>query len=921
MMSNPSPPHRRILIVDDNPEDRAELRRLLITGADRHDIFEEVDSLAAAAARVGERRFDCVLLDQYLPDGLGTDLIGRLSSAEGSIVPLVVVTADTTAELNRRALRVGAEDFVSKSWMTPEIFSRVVDNAIERWTMARELRASEARFRQLAAAVPQPVWMADRAGRLQYANARWREYFGALAEDCERGDWRGTVHPDDRPLELASREADDPTGQHDCRLRRADGEYRWHQVNVVAIRDELGEVQHWYGVNTDIHERKLAEQRLAVEHAVSRQLARARDLDEVAPGVLATLARGLDAEICTFWVVEGEALRCAETFVAGDAGGAAFAAASRALRCPLGHGLPGQVWATREVQWRESLADSPRAREAAAAGIRCAIACPISAGDELLGVLELFGVWPGAPDRKLLEMLAALGSELGQFLRRTRTERVVEDNQARLRLALEASGIGLWTWELATDRVEWTADCYRIHGLSADQFAGTGAAFFALVHPDDRDRVETTVRAAISTHSRYWCEFRVVRPSGAVIWVENLGRASYAADGTPLGILGSLRDIDDRKRVADRLRDSEERFVMAQRAARVGVWDWNVITGVATWTDQAWELFAGTPPQADTVSYERWIACLHPEDRERAAAAVRAGLESGSYRDRFRVQHGDGVVRWVEVVADATRGRDGAPERLTGTARDVTAEQVAGEAVRAALEQSERAVRSRDQLMTLVSHDLRGPISSLSLELEILTLQRDVLVAAAPGFSTSLERMQRQVRTMTQMIEELLDAALLQAGKPLALDRRDVDLVELTRAVVAVHQRTARGHQLELRASVDRLIGRWDGARVERAVSNLVSNAIKYSPQGGKVEIELEAAAREVAVLRIRDQGIGIPQADLQRVFEWFGRADNAARSKIAGTGVGLAATKQIIEQHGGVISVDSSVGRGSTFIIELPLR
>lgn len=910
---------RRILVVDDNPEDQMEIRRLLLISGHRKYVFEEAATIEAAWALLEDvdRVYDAVLVDQYLPDGLGTELIARLVGTDRALVPIVVVTVDASAELGRDALRVGAEDFVGKSWMSPEILSRVIENAIERSRLTQQLRTSEARFRHLADAVPQAVWMIDTSMCLLYANHRWHTYFGERGRACAVGDWSGVVHPEDFhhvPGQLGAYE-------RDVRLRRADGAYQWHQVTVVPITDAHGQISYWYGVNTDIHRRKLAEQRLAVEHAVSTCLAGATRLDAIAPTLLQILAAGLEMALCSLWLVDGDQLGCMHIAPASSSarGFDAFVEATYDLRCPRGFGLPGRVWETREVCALESISTSPRAAAAAAAGLASAIAYPVTAGETFLGVVELFSEQPGARDHELVEMLDALCSELGQFILRQRAEQAIEQHRQRLQLALEASGIGLWTWDLSTDSVEWTPSCYRIFDLEPGDFGGTGEAFFALVHPDDRERVATTVQTAIAKRVLYFSEFRIVRRDGSERWVENFGRTTYDERGNAVEMLGSLRDTDAQKRAVDVLQASEQRLALAQRAANVGVWDWNMETGQASWTYEAWRIFTGADPLATAVTYDLWIACVHPDDREAAARAIDDAVAAGRYQSTFRVVHPDGSVRWVEAFADIALARDGRPARLVGIARDITAQRESERARAEALATSELAVRARDQLVTLISHDLRGPLHAIVLETDILALQRQLLTKASPGFGASLDRLKRQTTAMDRMIGDLLDSAILQAGRPIELVRRPVDLVEMTRQLVGSLQAVAPDRSIAVRSPTAPIVGAWDRPRLERAVGNLISNAIKYSPGGGLVEVELDAPAASSAVLRVRDSGIGIPRDELGRVFDWFARATNAKSNQIVGTGVGLAAAKQIIEQHGGTISVQSELGKGSTFVVELP--
>jgi PAS domain S-box-containing protein len=913
----------RILIIEDDPEKRAELRSLLRQGSGGQYTVLEASTAAEGVRVVREGEGgppDCVLLDYDLPDGKGDEVMAELVGDDGVLLsPVVVIMNGTRADLGHRALRAGAEDMIGKPWMTAESLVRVVDNAVERWTMARELRASEARFRQLAAAVPQAVWMVDAQGKLVYANDLWHAYFGELAQACRLGDWREVHAPDERDS-FDPRCLPQAHLQRDCRLRGADGQYRWHQVNAVPIFDRAGSLTHWYGVNTDIHARKMAEQRLAVEHAVSQILARAASFADAVPSLLRAIAGGLGMDVCALWMADddGRVLRCRETFDVGDPRFEDFLTQTRTMICTPGVGLTGRVWQSRQAEWLTSVATSPRARAAFAAGLASGVAYPVLAGQLFVGVIELFSTSALPSDPALLAMLSALGNELGQFVLRRRAERAALDNEAWLRLALKASRTGIWTWNLERDAVGWTPECYAIHGVSPDGFAGTGAAFFALLHPDDRARVETTVRVAITSRTDYACEFRVIRPGGEAIWVQSRGHATYTADGTPLHMLGTLTDIDEHKRIIDELARSEDRFARAQRAAHVGTWDWNVVTGEASWTDGAWQVFRGAAADTHPVTYDRWLGCVHPDDRERTAITAREALVTGVYRDEYRVRHVTGEIRWVEAVAEVVFDAAGAPDRMIGTVRDVTARREADRALRAALEAAEQAVRARDQLVSLISHDLRTPLGTLSMELSLLKM-RGEREDDGRRYLGNVARMGRQVATMTRMIEELLDAAVLHAGKPLELERREVDLVELTRGMIADHQGSAGGHQLELRAQAEHVIGLWDPGRLERAIGNLIANAIKYSPRGGSVVVDIVALDGELAVLRVKDDGIGILPTDQARVFEWFARGENAKRSEIPGTGIGLAGAKQIVEQHGGSISLESEAGKGSTFTVRLP--
>ncbi len=234
------------------------------------------------------------------------------------------------------------------------------------------------------------------------------------------------------------------------------------------------------------------------------------------------------------------------------------------------------------------------------------------------------------------------------------------------------------------------------------------------------------------------------------------------------------------------------------------------------------------------------------------------------------------------------------------------------------------AIKTRNDFLAMITHDLKTPLAAASTYLQALRLR---LASSGqdedPGIEAILGNIERVIHQMADQIQELLDIARLQSSQKLELVRRPVSLAEVVRKVVEDFRRTARGHQLRLRIDQPEPIGMWDAARLQRVVANLLSNAIKYSPEGQDVEISvrLEGGANSgIGVLTVRDNGIGIPATELWRVFDRFYRASNV-KGTTGGTGMGLASAKQIVEQHGGTIEVDSKEGSGSTFTVRLPLQ
>lgn len=232
--------------------------------------------------------------------------------------------------------------------------------------------------------------------------------------------------------------------------------------------------------------------------------------------------------------------------------------------------------------------------------------------------------------------------------------------------------------------------------------------------------------------------------------------------------------------------------------------------------------------------------------------------------------------------------------------------------------EAHEALRLRDGVLSTISHDLKSPVVAVMGLAQLL--QRRAAAAEtldSERVAPLLARIESAAIRMTRLIDELLDVARLQAGQALALDRQPVDLVALARRIAAEHQATAERHQIQVDAAVPDLVGPWDAFRLERVLDNLLSNAIKYSPEGERITVTVRHDEPDRAVLAVRDRGVGIPAADLPYVFDWFHRAANVGRTP--GTGLGLAAARGIVTEHGGTITIDSAEGEGTTVTIYLP--
>jgi signal transduction histidine kinase len=232
--------------------------------------------------------------------------------------------------------------------------------------------------------------------------------------------------------------------------------------------------------------------------------------------------------------------------------------------------------------------------------------------------------------------------------------------------------------------------------------------------------------------------------------------------------------------------------------------------------------------------------------------------------------------------------------------------------------------RAQQALFASVSHDLKSPLAAISLQAQLLRRNARKLAESSPEeLEPRFDVILTATKRMSAIIDELVEVAQLRLGHPLRLNYSHVDLVQLARRSVEEHRQSAASYQISLIATQEPVIGFWDAGRLDRVFDNLLSNAVKYSPGGGEITVtidcECDADGNPWAVVAVKDQGIGIPAADLPHIFEHFRRGANA-QDRMVGSGIGLAGVRQIVEQHDGSVTAESTEGVGSTVRLRLPL-
>ncbi len=495
----------------------------------------------------------------------------------------------------------------------------------------------------------------------------------------------------------------------------------------------------------------------------------------------------------------------------------------------------------------------------------------------------------------------------------------IRESEARLAAAQRIANLGNWEFDLRTRAAHWSEEVYHICGLP---LSGSLDAeqLLALFHPDERARVYQTLRTAVYSLQPIALDLQLVRPTGEVRSVVVHAEVVAGDDGRPIKVVGTLQDITRLKVAETRLRESEARFRIAFDNALMGM-------AVETPTGQFLRI---NPALAHMVGYtvdeltqKSFQDITHPDDRQ-AREALLAEMLAGqrdSYQREQRFLHKDGAVIWGMVSVALVRDDDGQPLYLVALSQDLTERKRAESELKAVL-QAQRAANAdlqrishaKSEFISTVSHEFRSALAGIRTFGELiadLDLTPDQMKRYARDIQDEAVRLSR-------LISEMLDLDRIESGE-MGLDVGLVDINELIEAVAHVFEFKGPEHHLRLTLDPTVPLITGDTDKLTIVLTNLIENAIKYSPAGREIGVTSRLEG-DVVHVAIQDHGIGIPHSALERIFDRYVRVESQDTRYIMGTGLGLPIAQQFIRLHGGRIWAESTEGVGSIFHFTLPV-
>ena len=509
-------------------------------------------------------------------------------------------------------------------------------------------------------------------------------------------------------------------------------------------------------------------------------------------------------------------------------------------------------------------------------------------------------------------------------------ETSLRESEERFRSIAGATSDVLWDWDLSTGIRWWSEGLRSTFGHDPETAGATLASWYDFIHPADRDRVIVGFRAACDGGAGEWSgEYRFRRGNGTYADVLDRGHFIRAEDGSAFRAIGGVLDVTERTRAEAALRDREQDLRVAIATASMGTWALDLASREFRGDARCKTIFGLAEDKHHTVS--SLLAQVHSEDRPLVHDALDRTLRAGlAPATRFRIVLPSGEIRWVVSSGRTVLGEDGSPIRAVGVAMDLTESVLAEQRLRstnaeleAALrranslaEAAEQASKAKSEFLATMSHEIRTPLNGI---IGMTGLVQDSPLS--PEQLECVETIRVSGEALLQIINDILDYSKIMAGH-LDLESVPCDPRSIAEEVAGLLSSQAMAKHLELATLVEipdttRFVG--DVGRVRQILSNLASNAVKFTRTGGvtiRAYLTDDEAEDGKAVVRfdVIDTGIGIAPDVVSRLFQPFVQADSSTTRHYGGTGLGLAISKRLVEAMGGEIGVESDEGAGSTF-------
>jgi PAS domain S-box-containing protein len=473
--------------------------------------------------------------------------------------------------------------------------------------------------------------------------------------------------------------------------------------------------------------------------------------------------------------------------------------------------------------------------------------------------------------------------------------------------AEEIASLGTWMWNSQTNEFSFSDNMFRLFGFEPQDQITKLAMFKEFVHPADVQIVEEVFTLITGGDKHATTEFRIIRKDGVERTLASRMEA-LMINGVQ-HIVGTTQDVSEYKQVQRALEEEHSRLAEAQQISHLGSFEYDPNNCKLIWSEELYRIY-GLDPNGEQITIEKVIEMTHPNDVDYFSELIKKSSEApANINFNHQIIRADGTVRMINRNVTSYADNSGKVVSVKGTVHDIT-----DLYEREVAEKTSRLLmQKKDEFIGIASHELKTPIATLYLSMQLLqkALQNMKDESIHHVLNTSI----RQVHKLNALVNELRDVDAIQTGK-IRLYKTDFNICEFITSILEDLKSVTEGVSISVDCKNDlRLYA--DKSRIEQVITNLVTNAIKYSDEDKAVKIQVIADAKQTKFL-VTDNGIGISMQHQEKLFDSYFRIEETA-THAKGQGLGLFIAKELIRKHGGDIGVESTPGDGSTFWFCIP--
>ncbi len=792
---------------------------------------------------------------------------------------------------------------------------------------------SESRFQRITAGANDGLWEFRIDGTYTFFSDQYKRmlHWEDVPNDGLLDFWEKNLHPADkqRVLRALNRHIEhDESFDVEYRILTGTGEYKWVKAKGKADRDKLGNAKFMSGSISDITDLKRANEeilsakneiesyskQLELVNQMASELGEAKTMAEILGISHRYLSLSLNDDLLSIFLHDAKT-DMFQTYTHKQDG-----TVQEDLRYyPLESSMVGVTLTEAKIRFIPNFdkINSVDLLPIHKKGMKSGVSIPLIGSKECIGVLQIASRHYNAFTSYDTRILKQIGSLIGINIERKSYEEQLVDREFQLKSVFESTTNIIFSVDTQFCYLSFNNKYAEVFNTFYNKDIQVGDDLNLLLADDeeDREKLFRNIGQALSGE-RLYCIDRYGNDEIGHFYFESFYNPIYNEKGQVTGASVFSNDITEKRLAEEELLKTQSRLEEAQRIAHIGNFEWDVLNDQIWWSNEVYSIF-GIAPSGNMQDIEYLFEKVHPDDIQSFQKVIQQ--KQVRFRMEWRIQKRKDLG-YVMIIGTNEYNEQGEHLTCQATVQEIS-EQKVQEKNKIDKEIAEQKSKHKDEFLANMSHEIRSPLNAIVGFSQILMRQSQRMELPF-DFKENLEHIKLSGQNLSELINNILDLSKIEAGK-ITYSFEDLNFKQLFQGIYHINKGKAAEKDLIFQYNFSDKIPKSivsDRTKLNQVLMNLVSNAIKFTPNGKKVTLSASCVDEQI-IVEVADEGIGIQEDRLPYIFDAFEQADNSITRHFGGTGLGLAISKRLIESMNGRIELESEAGRGSTFKVSFPLK